>query len=181
MAFRDTVRRRLEILIERIKGQVIDFPADPLFTVPPIHFDVTFLQTTFLTHVNGIPFGFDDILEKKLVKSDVPKSVRLNGVVAKLLEKSPVKNNGAYAERRRDHSGRRLRLRVAELAGVSGETVLLTDLLSTHLSSPQDLERLRTGLTEDLRKYLLGDLATGEFTGTLTTIRDTIVDIHMLA
>jgi hypothetical protein len=181
MAFRDTVRRRLEILIERIKGAPIDFGDDPVLTVPPIHFDVTFLQSDFVRHVNGIPFGFDDILEKKLVKSDVPKSVRLNGVVAKLFEKSSVKNNGTYAERRKDQTGRRLRRQVADLAGVAEENVLMTDLLSTHLSSPQDIERLRTGLMEDLRKYLLGDLATGEFAGTLTAIRDTIVEIHMLA
>jgi hypothetical protein len=182
MAISDIVSRRLEILIERILGGTqIDVKKNPALGKPPIGLDTAFLRGEFLLRLNSPEQGFDDLLAKPVVASEVKEATKFNELVDAITKKNRIKTDDEYKSKMDERVRIGLRSTVAQMAGIDVNTVLQTDNVDKFLSpNPLTTARLQSRLTLVFEKYLFSPIARGDLKGTLATIKSNLVDRMVL-
>ncbi len=172
----DIIARRLEILIERLSRRDVTPEANPILGT---FFDEVRLRE-ILIHLNGVPQGFDDVLERPLVPGDVRMATKLQDLVAKIVEKSRIKSLEQYEEKMNERVRLGLRVVIDELreplAGPPPE-ILSTDDIEAHLRmTTLTTAKLQAGLTLEFEKYLFTPIAPSDLRGSLSRIQRRLVN-----
>ena len=182
MAFNDIVYRRLEVLINTLKGQEINIDLHSKLGVPPIGFDDVFIQGEFRGYLNGNPIGLADILTRAIAKSDADESTTLADLVEAILKKSSVGTRDLYEAKMGERVRLGLRHYIVLLAKppIDEKDILPTKKVSDYLSS-SSVDTLRDALNGEFRKYLIGGaIQKRDLNGTLNAVKDDVV-LRMLA
>ncbi len=168
MGYSDVIERRLEIMIERLIGDQIDFSGDPKLAEPPVGFDSTFLQGEFRGHLNGNRLGFADVLKKPISKSDLKASIKFKQLAAVIVGKSAVVNIAQYRQKQNE----RVRLELMNVLSmlsnphVEPADVLPHSMIGGHIDT-DDFNDLKQMLTSRLRKYLLSRIRKVDLNGSV--------------